>query len=76
VTVFQKKGDIRKVTELELRVFKRTAVAWHLVDIGRLKGAGGIQIRECNVRTILKWVIKGKDVTVLISCGSGGEGLL
>jgi len=51
------------VSELELSAFKRIAVAWHLVCIGKPKDAGGIQIRECNVlstevRTILKWVIR------------------
>jgi len=69
------------MTELEMCVFKRNVVVWHLARIGKLKDAGGILIRKCNVlsievRTILKWVIKGKDVRMLMSCGSGGEGLL
>jgi len=75
------KGDVGKMTELELCVFKRIAVVWHSVCTGKLKDAGGLLIRKCNVlsieeRTILKWVIKEKDIRMLMSCGSGGEGSL
>jgi hypothetical protein len=74
-------GDLGKMTELELYVFKRIAVVWHLVRVGKLEDAGGVLIRNCNVLsievcTILMWVIKGKAVRMLMSCGSGGEGLL
>jgi hypothetical protein len=62
-------------------MYRKIAVVWHLACIGKLKDAGGVLIRKCNVltievRIILKWVINGKDVRMLMSCGSGGEGLL
>jgi hypothetical protein len=59
-----------KMTELDLCVFKRTAVEWHIACIGKLKDAGGILIRKRDVlsaEVILKWVINGRYVRMLTS---------
>jgi hypothetical protein len=63
-------GDVGKVTELELCVFKQIAVAWHLASTGEIKDTNGVLIRKCevlsvDVRVILKRTINGKDVRML-----------